>query len=63
MNARVVMPVWVLQPARKLRLKGRQRGFALFPAERRPGLPDRVANAHARFEVEARQVMREWLML
>jgi hypothetical protein len=44
-------------------LKGRQRGFALYQAERRPGLPDRVANAHARFEMEARQALRDWLML
>ena len=52
-----------LQPARKLRLRGRQRGFALYEGERRPGLPDRVANAHARFEVEARHALRGWLMV
>lgn len=63
MNAMLLKPAWGLQPARKLRLKGRQRGFALYQAERRPGLPVRVANAHARFEIEARQAMREWLMV
>jgi hypothetical protein len=50
-------------PARRKRLKRRQLGFALYEAERRPGLPARVANAHARFEYEARAAMREWLML
>ena len=50
-------------PPRRKRLKGKQLGFALYEAERRPGLPARVANAHARFEYEARAAMREWLML
>lgn len=45
------------------RLRGRQLGFALYEAGRRPGLPARTANAHARFEHEARQALREWLML
>jgi hypothetical protein len=53
---------WWPQAARK-RLKRKQLGFVLFEAERRPGLPARVANAHARFEYEARQAAREWLML
>ena len=35
-------------PARRKRLKRKQLGFALYEAERRPGLPARVANAHAR---------------
>jgi hypothetical protein len=35
----------------------------MYEAARRPGLPARVANAHARFEHEARQAMRDWLML
>jgi hypothetical protein len=26
-------------------------------------VPARVANAHARFEYEARQALREWLLL
>jgi len=50
-------------PARRKRLKRKQLGFALYEAQRRPGLPARVANAHARFEYEARAAMREWLML
>ena len=40
-----------------------QRGFALGEAGRRPGLAPREANARARFEHEARQALREWLML
>ena len=63
MNAKGLALFAGLQPARKLRLRGRQRGFALYDGERRPGLPDRVANAHARFEVEARQALRDWLMV
>ena len=51
----------VLQHAR---WKRRQRGFvAVYEAERRPGLPARVANAHAKFEVAARAALREWLMV
>lgn len=38
-------------------------GFVLYEAGRRPGVPARVANAHARFEYQARQAAREWLML
>jgi hypothetical protein len=49
--------------AKRARLRGRQRGFALYGEQRRPGMPERIANAHARFEYEARQAMREWLML
>lgn len=45
------------------RRKQHQLGFALYEAQRPPGLPPRVANAHARFEYEARAAMREWLML
>jgi len=41
----------------------RQLGFALYEAGRRPGVPGRVANAHARFEYEARQALRDWLLL
>ena len=63
MNATTLKPDGAPQPARKLRPKRRQRGFALFGEERRPGMPARVANAHARFEQEARQAMRDWLML
>jgi hypothetical protein len=45
------------------RLKRRQSGFVLYDGQRPPGLPARVANAHARFEYEARQALRDWLML
>jgi hypothetical protein len=50
-------------PARSKRLKRRQQGFALYDAGRRPGLPAPIANAHARFECEARAALRDWLML
>ena len=64
MNAFALRPARVLQPAKKLRLRSRQWGFAaVFQAERRPGLPVRVGNAHARFEHEARMAVRDWLML
>ena len=48
-------------PRRKARR--RQLGFALYEAGRPPGIPAPVANAHARFEYEARQALREWLLL
>ena len=51
------------RPARATRLTRAQRGFALVEAGRRPGLPERAANANARFEVEARAALREWLMV
>jgi hypothetical protein len=35
----------------------------MYEADRRPGMPAPVANAHARFEQDARQALREWLML
>ena len=54
-------PAWA--GARQARLKRRLHGFALYESERRPGLPAPVANAHARFEQEARRAMREWLLL
>jgi hypothetical protein len=63
MNAIKAAPGHWWPGARKARLKRRQHGFALYEGERRPGLPAPVANAHARFEHEARQAMREWLML
>ena len=62
MNAMNLKPA-LLWPARKMRLRRRQLGYALYEGERRPGMPPRVANAHARFEHEARRAMREWLML
>ena len=50
-------------PARRKRLKRRQAGFALYQEGRLPGMPAPQANAHARFEYEARNALREWLML
>jgi hypothetical protein len=63
MNATMNTPAWrPLPPARRLKLRYRQRGFALY-AEGPPGMPARIANAHARFEQDARAALREWLML
>jgi hypothetical protein len=64
MNAMKRLAAWNwFPPARSKRMKRGQMGFALYEARRRPGLPGPVANANARFEVEARQAMRDWLML
>lgn len=65
MNAMTLGPIWHAwwTTARRARLKRRQAGFVLYGADRRPGLPPRVANAHARFEHDARMAMRDWLML
>jgi hypothetical protein len=52
-----------LPPVRRKRWKRRQLGFVLYEAQRRPGVPAPVANAHARFEYEARQALRDWLMV
>jgi len=53
---------WNWFPPRR-KVKRRQLGFALHEAGRRPGVPERVANAHARFEDEARHALRDWLMV
>ena len=64
MNALTIKPAWrALLPARRMRLKRRACGFVLYQALRRPGLPAPTANAQARFEHDARQAAREWLML
>jgi hypothetical protein len=54
---------WAWKPARAVRLKRPEAGYARYEEERRAGLPGRVANAHARFELEARAAMRDWLMV
>ncbi|MDQ3024969.1 MAG: hypothetical protein M3R58_00480 [Pseudomonadota bacterium] len=64
MNWASAKAAWHWAPlAGRRRRKQHQLGFALYEAQRRPGLSPRVANAHARFEYEARQALREWLML
>jgi hypothetical protein len=64
MNATTLKPAWrPLPPARRLKLRNAQRGFALYGADGPPGIPARIANARARFEHDAREAMREWLML
>jgi hypothetical protein len=50
-------------PARAVRLRRAEASYARYEAERRAGLPGRVANAHARFEMEARAAARDWLMV
>ncbi len=62
--AGVLKEAWrAWKPARAVRLKRPEAGYARYEAERRAGLPGRVANAHARFELDARAAMREWLMV
>ena len=64
MNATLLQPAWrPLPPARKLKLRLRKRGFALYGDGGPPGMPARIANAHARFGEDARAAMREWLMV
>lgn len=64
MNAKARWAAWNwLPPAKRKRLKRKQAGFALYDAGRRPGIPAPVANAHARFEMQARAALRDWLML
>jgi hypothetical protein len=64
MNATILQPAWrPLPPAKRLKLKLRERGFALYGEGGPPGMPARIANARARFEQDARAAMREWLML
>jgi hypothetical protein len=64
MNAMKRLAAWAwLPPQARQRLKRRQLGFVMHEAELLPALPARVVSARARFEHEARQAMREWLML
>ena len=64
MNATRLNAAWNwMPPMRRRKLRRNQLGFALYEAGRRPGIEARVANAHARFEYEARRALREWLML
>jgi len=64
MNAKRRLAAWNWLPrAPRRRSKRKQLGFAFHEAGPRPGIPERVARAHARFETEARQALRDWLML
>lgn len=56
---RLLAPGWVS----RWEARARPVGFALYQPARRRGIAPRGANAHARFEQEARQALREWLML
>ena len=64
MNAANRLAAWNwLPPVKRPKVRRKQLGFALYEAGRRPGMPPAVANAHARFEYEARQALRDWLWL
>lgn len=63
MNATVNRPAAWNWLAPRRRWKRRQLGFALYEAGRRPGVTGPVANAHARFEYQARMALRDWLMV
>ena len=62
MNAGV-LAAWNWFPPVVRKKRKKQLGFVLYQAGRRPGVPAPAANAHARFEYEARQAAREWLMV
>lgn len=63
MDTARILAAWKRLPDAGRRNQRKQRGFALHEAGPRPGLPGRVADARARFEHEARQALRDWLML
>jgi len=63
MNATHRNAAWNWLPTPRRKFKRKALGFVLYEEGRRQGLPPRVANAHARFEYEARAALREWLML
>lgn len=61
MNAARVLAAWnAFTPMKNRR---RQAGFALHGVQRGTGVPPPVALARARFELEARQALRDWLMV
>lgn len=63
MSSTYMKAAWNWLPPRNKWTKRRQLGFATYEAGRHPGVPAPVANARARFEYEARQAMRDWLMV
>jgi len=63
MNTANVKAVWNWLPPRRKRTKRHQLGFVLHLGVREAGLPPPVANARARFEHDARQALRDWLMV
>ena len=63
MNATNWIAAWNWLPQRRKTTKRRQLGFVMYEAGRHPGLPAPVANAKTRFEYEARQALRDWLMV
>ena len=64
MNATTLVTAWgAMLPTRWLRLKRKAAGLVRYEAHRRRGIPAPTANAHARFEQDAKQAKREWLML
>lgn len=63
MNANATAAWNWLPPVVRKRWKRRHARFVPYVAGGRPGVEARVANAHAKFEHEARQALREWLLL
>ncbi len=63
MDTARILAAWKRLPEAGRRNQRKQLGFALLEAGRRRGVPGRVADARARFECEARQALRDWLML
>ncbi len=64
MNTLQLRPAWkVFLAARLQRWKRRQWGFLRFTSPWQARAPDPEESAHARFEHEARQAKREWMML
>ncbi|MEO5694342.1 MAG: hypothetical protein ABIQ72_14535 [Usitatibacter sp.] len=62
MSSIYIKAAWNWMPRRKW-AKRRQLGLVTYEAGRHPGVPAPAANARARFEYEARQAMRDWLMV
>ena len=64
MNATNVVTAWgAMLPARWLRLKRKAADLVRYEVHRRRAIPAPTANAHARFEHDAKHAKREWLML
>ena len=64
MNTLQLRPAWkVFVSARLQGWKRRQWGFLRFTSPWRAQAPDAAEGAHARFEQDARQAKREWMML
>ena len=63
MNASSKQAAWSWIRRRRSKGKRSALGFVLHEAGRHGGMQAHVAQAHARFEQDARMALREWLML